>query len=302
MHSFLSIIPIFVVIFLGFLGKKIGLITQSFTRPANSVVFYFAIPALLFLNISKTNFNLAFRIKAIAVVISALILAWIIMYAVGKILRISSGTFGTFLQASTQGNIGYFALSVAFYTLGHNGLILTGVIGSFLIIGQNILSITSLSFFNNRPQKGAFGIKPLLSIIKNPIIISSVAALLFSYEEWQIPIIVGRTLAILSGMALPVALLVIGANLSVKELSHPKLVLFTAAGKLLLLPAIGIIATKIFGIDDKLTSEVILILLSSPSATVTITMALEMEGNAKLAAAAVTVATFFSIFTYPIWL
>lgn len=302
MNSFLSIIPIFFVIFLGFLGKRMGLITQSFTRPANSVVFYFAIPALLFLNISKTNFNLAFKVRAIIIVIAALILAWIIMYAAGKVLKISSGTFGTFLQASTHGNIGYFALSVAFYTLGHNGLILTGVIGSFLIIGQNILSITSLSFLNNRAEKVSLSMKPLLSIVKNPIIISSVAALLFSYEEWNIPTILGRTLAILSGMALPVALLVIGANLSIKELSHPKLVLFTAVGKLLLLPAIGAIFIKIVGLDDKLTSKVILILLSSPSATVTITMALEMDGNAKLAAAAVTVATFFSIFTYPVWL
>ncbi len=302
MHSFISIIPIFAVILLGFLGKKAGFLNKSFIKPANGVVFYVAIPALLFLSISKANFNSTFQIMPILATLSALILVWITAFLAGKILKIPNGSLGTFLQASTHGNIAYFAFPVAFYTLGNNGLILTGIIGSFLIIAQNILSISSLSFFNKLTEKHTSGLKPLLSIIKNPIIISSIAALFFSYEQWHIPIIIERTLKILSGMALPVALLVIGSSLSLKELSHPKMVVTASLGKLIVLPAFGIAVLKLFAVTNHLSIAVVSILLAAPSATVTNTMALEMKGDEKLAAAAVTVTIFLSIFTYTIWL
>ncbi len=302
MNSFISIIPIFTVILLGFLGKKTGLLNKNFIKPANSVVFYFAIPSLLFLSISKANFSSTFRIMPILATLLALITMWAVAFAAGKLLKIPNSSLGTFLQASTHGNIGYFALPVAFYTLGNGGFILAGIIGSFLIIIQNVLSISSLSFFNRLTEKRSSWLQPVVSIIKNPIIISSVVALLFSYQQWHIPVIIERTLKILSGMALPVALLVIGSSLSLEELSHPKMVVAASFGKLVMLPAIGTLMIKFIGISSHLSIAVVLILLAAPSATVTNTMALEMKGDEKLAAAAVTITTFLSIFTYPIWL
>ncbi|MCA1786484.1 MAG: AEC family transporter, partial [Desulfobacteraceae bacterium] len=56
-----TIIPIFSVILLGWIARHKGFIPGQFIGPANRLVFYFAIPAMVFAAIAKgslkTDFN-----------------------------------------------------------------------------------------------------------------------------------------------------------------------------------------------------------------------------------------------------
>jgi len=48
-----TIIPVFVLIVLGWVMRKRGFIPPEFLSPANRLVYYLAIPALVFRSISK---------------------------------------------------------------------------------------------------------------------------------------------------------------------------------------------------------------------------------------------------------
>jgi len=103
-------------------------------------------------------------------------------------------------------------------------------------------------------------------------------------------------------MALPMALLIIGAslpfNLLQLELSE---ILPIAVLKLLLLPGIGFILAAAFDISaEKILPG--LILLAAPSATLTYVMAREMDGDPDLAVAAVSGTTLLSALTMAVWL
>jgi predicted permease len=103
-------------------------------------------------------------------------------------------------------------------------------------------------------------------------------------------------------MALPLALLVIGASLSF-ELVRSKLHLIVPSAllKLILLPGLGLVAFMILDLaaDEYLPG---FILLATPSATVSYVMAMEMNGAPEQASAAVSLSTLFSAITYLLWL
>jgi predicted permease len=124
----------------------------------------------------------------------------------------------------------------------------------------------------------------------------------FSVSGVSVPLLIDRSLGILSGLALPLALLVIGASLSFKMIRlHISSALGAGMLKLIVLPAAGYLLYGWFGVSaqDYLPG---LILLAAPTATLTYVMATEMKGDTELAIAAISVNTMLSAITFAMWL
>jgi predicted permease len=141
-----------------------------------------------------------------------------------------------------------------------------------------------------------------LRIMRNPIILSVIAGMIFSISNIPIHIVIDRSLDILSGLALPMALLIIGGSLSFKLMRLNMLPVISAGIiKLVLLPGLGFILFSLSGIA---TSDYLpgLILLASPTATVTYVMAKEMKGDSDFAVAAISTSTLMSAVTFTVWL
>jgi predicted permease len=194
---------------------------------------------------------------------------------------------------------------VAFYFLGDSGLVKASLIAGFLMILQNLLSVVALRFYAARTHSGiaTSGARGMVaSILGNPVIISAMAGILASIFHLPIPKILQRVLDILSGMALPLALLLIGGSLSldlVKKYFGPSMgAIFI---KLMVLPAAGL---GLFFIFDVSSEEYLpgLILLASPTATITYVMSREMKGDPEFAAANISAGTLLSAVTFSFWL
>jgi len=126
--------------------------------------------------------------------------------------------------------------------------------------------------------------------------------MLFSLTGAQTPLIMGRSLDILSGMSLPLALLLIGASLSFGSAKrHFSTVIFSTMAKLMILPGIGFFLYRFFEISHQ---EFLpgLILLASPTATIVFIMAQEMSGDTDFAVTAISVSTLLSSLTFSLWL
>jgi predicted permease len=103
-------------------------------------------------------------------------------------------------------------------------------------------------------------------------------------------------------MALPLALLVIGASLSLSLIrSYLGLALGSGFLKLLVLPLTGLLIYRWFGLPSEQFLPG-LIFLASPTATVTYVMACEMGGSPEQASAAVSMNTLISSLTFVLWL
>lgn len=296
-----TIVPIFVIVLLGWWVHRRGFLPAEFMGPANRLVFYVAIPAMIFHAIAKSTLREWFNPMVILITLAAAFLTYAAAWLACRLTRMQRSMRGTFIQISGHGNLGYFGLAVAYYHLGSTGLVHASVIAGFLIILQNVLSILALQSFAGQggaPDARMLGGK----VLGNPIIMAVLAGMVFSVFALPMPLILERSLTILSGLALPTALLIIGASLSFQRIKAQGLVVAAAATfKLLVLPGTGWLLFRILGVQQNEFLPA-LILMAAPTATVTFVMAREMQGDGDLAAAAISASTLAAALTYAFWL
>lgn len=297
-----TLIPIFIVVLLGWGVRHRGFLPDEFVESANRLVYYVAIPAMMFQSITRSALRDWLNPLVIMPPLIALAVIYLLAWGISRMVYNHRSLKGTFIQSSGHGNLGYIGLAVVYYFLGDNGLAEAGVIAGFMMILQNVLSVMSLQFYAPK-NSSAMGLKNYsTNVIGNPIIISIVFGMLVSVIGIPVPVILHRSLTIISGLALPTALLIIGASLSLERVrAFSGLALSAAAIKLLLLPAVGWGLYGLFQLD---TTDILpgLILLASPTATVSYVMAKEMHGNSDLAMATISVSTLLSAGTFFLWL
>ncbi|MFP4037368.1 MAG: AEC family transporter [Desulfobacteraceae bacterium] len=298
-----TIVPVFLVILLGHALRRLGFLPGSLTAPLNRLVYYVAIPAMIFDSIAGASFELHFRLSVLLGTLGPVLAVFCAAGAVGGILGFPRQERGTFVQNAAHGNLGYIGFAVSFYFLGEDGLTRATIIAGFLILMQNLLSVIALQAFSPRRHDQRPGLKGLAAgVVGNPVVLSSMAGIAFNLSGLSLPRILGRALEIISGMALPLALLVIGAGLSFELIrTHLRFVVPSAALKLFVLPGLGLLTYWLLGLDN---SDFLpgLILLAAPTATVSYVMAAELGGSESQAGAAVSMSTLLSSLTYTLWL
>jgi len=303
MNILTTIIPIFTLIILGWTARKKGFMPPEFLAPANRLVYYLAIPAMIFRAISRTDFHAQFNPQVLAGTLIAIMAVFVIAWSAGLIFRISRMQLGSFIQTSFHGNLGYIAFAVAYYYLGTEGLVRTSIIAAFVMILQNFLAVVTLQIYSSGNSFARESLqKIILAILGNPVVVSAMIGILFSLAGIPVPIIIDRCLDILSSLALPMALLIIGASLSFELMrSRMASILSACMLKLLVLPGIGFILFSLFEVSSQGFLPG-LIILASPTATVTFVMAKEMNGDANFAVAAISFSTILSAVTFSAWL
>ena len=297
-----TIIPIFAVIFLGWFARMKGFIQPEFLGPANRLVYYLAIPALIFHAISKASLKTQFNVTVLLITLLSVLAVFVVAWGAGMLWRIKKKELGTFIQSSFHGNLGYIGLAVSYYSLGHDGFVRASIIAGFIMILQNFLAVIALQVNADSVSVPKNKRDILHRILVNPVILSALAGILFSSTGLKLPLVASRSLDILSGLALPMALILIGASLSFKLMRLKIFRIFSSSFlKLIFLPALGFIFYRMFDIDlkDYLPA---LILLASPTATLTYVMAGEMNGDTDFAVAALSTCTMLSAITFSIWL
>ncbi len=302
MHIINTIIPIFVLIVLGWFAGKRGYLPASFLGPANRLVFYLAIPAMIFRALSKTDFHAEFDLQVVAGTLLALIIVFAVAWGVCAMLHLKRGQKGTFIHTTFHGNLGYIGFAVVYYFLGAQGLARASIIASFVILVQNFLAGFVLQVHSSDVRSHFQNLRTMILILGNPVIISAVAGILFSIFLIPVPLLIGRSLDILSSLALPLALLIIGGSISFSFMrSKMGYILLACVLKLIALPCTGLVIFKLCNLssEDYLPG---IILLASPTATVTYVMAKEMRGDPDFANATISLCTILSAGTFIFWL
>ena len=303
MQVFATIIPIFAVVILGFFARRKGFMPEAFLGPANRMVYYLAIPALIFRSVARASFRTEFSVTVLLVTLSAAFCAYLGAYLIGRHTRWPSSRVGTFVQCAAHGNHGYIGIPVAYYFLGQSGLAKASILAGFLMIMQNTLSVLVLQACSVNEAGTARKIREVADkLLHNPIILSASAGMVVSLFQISLPAMMQRFLEILSGMAPPMSLLLIGASLSLQVMRRSlRSVMGAVLIKIGVLPIVGMAVFTLLGVSSQEYLPA-LILLATPTATVAYVMAREMQGDGDFAVAAISTSTLVSMFTYMIWL
>lgn len=302
-----NILPVFSIILLGYLLTRRAFIGPSFIQAANRLVFYVAVPAMLFHKVARSSFSENFEPHAVTSILLALATLFACSLLAVRLFGLAPPSRKTFIHSAFHGNLGYMAYAIAYYALGERAFAQTALLSSFLIVAQNVLAIGVFAFPPQDRREKAGSTKPhsramLRQVATNPIILSVLAGVLCSFLKIPLHTALSRSLDILSGMALPMALLLIGTSFSFGAARKwMTSILGIGLLKLTGLPLIGWVFMGWLSVpaDFRLPA---LILLAAPPATVTYIMASEAGGDQELAATSISVLTLLSGLTYACFL
>ena len=302
MHVLTILAPVFLVVILGLFLRQTGFASYSFFQQTNKLVYWVGLPALLFYKTADAPPEFGNVLNIVVVLVAGMVGCIIAGYTVSFLLGLSVEDRGTFVQGTFRGNLAYVGLPIVLYTIEASDIAGNGM--AFLVIAPMIPLYNFASVFVLTAGRRSEGStrkdhirKLTLKIVTNPLIIACLAGLLYSLTGLGIPLFLYRTLEAIGQMALPLALLGIGATLSfdtvkgeVRE-SIAASIIKTAGA-----PLIGFLVGSALQLSS-VEMRVALLYLTCPTAISSYVMAQQLKGNDRLAAGIVVVSTVVAAFS-----
>ena len=294
-------IPIFLLMLLGMLFRKLGWMDEVFAAKMNKFVFLVPLPVLLFEQLATVDFSEVWDIKfilfcfvvtAISITISTLI----------SLLWKDRSIKGEFIQATYRSSAALLGIAFIQNIYGTAGMAPLMIIGSVPL--YNIMAVVVLSFFkpgNNSFDK-ALVKKTLKGIATNPIIIGIVAGFVWSALKLSMPSILHKTVSSIGATATPMGLMSMGATFEMKKAtSKMKPTLVAVFMKLVGFCAIFLPVAAMLGFRNEQLIA-ILVMLGSATTVSCFVMARNMGHEGTLSSGVIMMTTLLSAFTLTMWL
>jgi len=188
---------------------------------------------------------------------------------------------GSFVQGSFRSNFAIVGFALISNMFGEHALGKSSAVLMFIMPLYNLLAVIVLTVTTHSEK---IQLKTgLIRIVKNPLILGAIAGFPFSYFHLQIHPVILRTAHYLGSMALPLALLGIGASLNMETMKKASTMAFCASViKLILIPLCFIWGGIQLGFRGE-DLGVLFILSASPTAVASFVMAKAMCANSWLA-------------------
>lgn len=173
-----AILPIILLILLGYLLKKKGFLEENWFKKGNKLIFRVCLPCLLFINVY--NIESFTQINWSVVVYSeiAIFAAFVIGLVMVKLTVPDNRQKGVILQCVFRSNFAIIGLPLAESLGGAEGKGIAAILSAFSIPTFNILAVIALTMFVDGEEGSKSSIKDvLLKIAKNPLIIGVVCGL-----------------------------------------------------------------------------------------------------------------------------
>ena len=286
--------PIFVVLALGVWLRRLGMLTDAFIEAGSRLVFNVALPALLFISISKTRLDATANLSlvgfgALATVIVFVLLEWV----AGRAVRPERDR-GVVVQGAFRSNLGIIGLAYTMNAYGEAGLVASSLYLGLITILYNVLGVITL----NRSLHKSRGLRGMAKgIATNPLILGIVLALPVSWSGLALPKLVLQSGQYFSNLTLPLALLCTGAALDFNSLRRERdNALIATASKLVVVPLLLTLGGYLLGFRG-MELGVLMLMSSAPTAAASYVMVRAMGGNAPLAANIIALTTLGSLLT-----
>ena len=287
------------IIAMGFGVKRLGWIGPEDVRRFNKVCFYTFMPVMLFYNIYTSDFSHAVRLPyalfVVGMALAMILLAFLITLAAEK----TPERRGVMIQAAFRSNFVLLGLPIAAELLPEGNLGVTALMVAIVVPIYNMMSVVVLEYFRGgKPRAG----EVLLAVVKNPLILGSVAGLLVQALHITLPEVLVSFAGKMNSAATPLILLLLGASFETREIARYKKELLVCVGlRLVVFPGALLTLSMLMGLRD-IEFVTVLAMTAAPTAVNSFNMAQQLGGDSQLAGSAVVVSTAASFFTLFVWI
>lgn len=314
-----AVLPILLLILLGYGLKKAGWVSENFTKTGNKLVFNIFLPAMLFINVYDIDGIASIQWDVVLFVVAVICLLFVLAIFIAICTTKVPERRGVVMQCVYRSNFAIIGMPLAAALGGDEAMAITAVISAFSIPLYNLFSVIALTMFlkdehgNQRNFKAVFR-----DIVSNPLILSVAAGfVLLGIRQLQTEIFGDVVLSLkrdlkffytslnnLKSIASPLALVVMGAQFEFSAVKGMfKEIAVGTASRLVIAPVVGIGLAILLSAHTNLLScgvneyPALVALYGSPMAVSAAVMAGQMHNDEQLATQLVVWTSVFSILT-----
>ena len=294
-----AVLPMFILMAVGVAVKRFRLLSAEEIKKLNHMVFVVFFPVLMFSNLYGTDIEEAVDGRLIAFGVTAVLLIYFATTAFVLAVEKHPRSRGAMIQAIYRSNFVIMGIPIAVNMFGHGNLAVTAMMVAIIIPLYNVLAVITLEIFRgSRPNFAHI----LRNLIKNPLIIGAVAGIAAVVSGIQLPEILEETTDEMAAVATPMALVILGASIDFRSMERcGRNLLICVAGRLLVVPAVGLTAAALLGFRG-IAYVTLLAIFASPTAVSSFAMAEAMDSDGQLAGNCVVFSTAFACFTMFFWI
>ena len=294
-----AVLPLFLIIGLGVLARRLRILSDSAARQANGLCFKLFMAPLLFYNVYTSDLGASFN----GPLLLFCVLGTLAEFACGLVLvpRLEPrrSAQGVMLQAFCRPNLVLLGLPMSISLFGEASAGAVTFLLAVLVPLINILAVLALELFRGGapdPRKIVRG------VVQNPFVLGALTGFLCQLLHLRLPYILDAVVSDLAAAATPLALVLMGASMNFGELrgARRSLVICTAT-RLLISPIFFITLGAALGFRGVALCAVMLV-FATPVAVNSYTMALQMDADADLAGGIVLLTTGLSCLTLFLWI
>ncbi len=297
-----AILPIILLILLGYILKRINFFQDDFIKVGNKLCFKVFLPALLFYNIYEIeglgDINPTFILYTISVIILLFCIGLLVVHFTIPDVKQKGVVLQTFFR-SNYGIIGIsLAASLASALSAETGVKIlanAALASAFTVPIFNVLAVIVLSVFD-KTEGNRISVKEILKrIITNPLIVGvfsglfvlAIRSVLVSFDiTFTIKkdlVFVYQTIKNLGSVASTLALIVLGGAFEFKAISRlKKQIIIGCCARVVFVPAVSLIGAYLVGLSTYEFPALIGI-FATPIAVSSVPMAAEMKQDDQLA-------------------
>ena len=294
---FNSLFPVFALILSGSLLKRVGLTNDVFLQTSDKLIYYIFFPLLLFWKIGSASTDLLSDSGLYKSVVLAILIVYILSTAFIVVFKVPDFKVGSFSQSCYRFN-SYIGVAIVLSALGEEGIQHLGILMGIIIPIINVLCVSTMVWFSGEKRVSINRVGQVIKgIISNPLILGCIGGIIYANLAGVFPPYIEGLLQLCSFAALPLAMLSIGAALSIGSIKdHFKLSLIASCFKLIVLPVVGYLSLMIFGVAG-VALKVGLIYFALPTSTSLYILSSQLNSDTELASAAIALSTILSFFS-----
>ena len=257
-----DILPIFVIMFLGYMAGKEGVFKTEDSKVLNKLVLTYALPAALFVSIVKADSAMLFddlklTIVSLVVITGMFLWAYFSCYKFFKHTKSEAAVCALISGSPTIGFLGFAVLEPIYGATATTVLVVAIV--SIVVNAINIpIGLALMNSGNGAVAKGAKKSNPVIDALKEPVCWAPILAVILVLLDIKFPVILDPNFELIAKANSGVAVFAAGLTLSGMKFQLDKEVVYNTIQKLVLMPAALLVVGMLFHMEgDKLQMMVL---------------------------------------------
>lgn len=296
--------PVFLLMVLGIILRRIGVVDAAFASRLNMFVFCVALPVLLFRDISSVDLAQEWDAR-FALDCALITLASIVFACAASVFVKSRATRGEFIQGAYRSSVAILGVALMQNIYGSSqaaAMMIIGVVPLYNAAAVAILAVCTDDSRAKRKGARAMLLGVTRDIVTNPIIVGIAAGLLWAALRLPMPEAAGKAVDAIAGLATPLGLVAMGAMADFRRMREE-------AGA-----SLGASVIKLFGLcavflpvcvalgyrGEELMA--LLFMLGSATTVSSFVMARNMGYEGAVSSAIVMITTLGSVFSLTAWI